>query len=124
MLGIPLGKDVTLTEWFDDNGDEILDSGEQVVARWRIPDDITVSEATEADHKLRDVSGNKVVRFRRDGVVESAVTGDDTGLGALVLTDKPGNQLRISIAGGTGTTIVEMKDGGGAWKRETNYWRY
>ncbi|MCG6962284.1 MAG: type II secretion system GspH family protein [Acidobacteria bacterium] len=125
VLGIPLGHPVTLTEWFDDNGDEIFQQGtEEVIARWRIPDDITVSEATEADHRLRNASGNKVVRFRRDGVVESAVTGDDTGLGALVLTDKPGNQLRISIAGGTGTTIVEMKDGSGAWTRKINYWRY
>lgn len=124
ILGVPMGNGVTLTEWFDDNGNETLDAGEKVISRWRLPDDIVVSEATEADHRLRDASGNKVVRFRRDGVVESNVSGGDTGLGALVLTDRPGNQIRITIAGGTGTTIVEMKNDSGGWSRDTRYWRY
>lgn len=124
ILGVPMGSGVTLTEWFDDNGNEALDAGEKVISRWRLPDDIVVSEATEADHKLRDASGNKVVLFRRDGVVESNVSGGDTGLGALVLTDRPGNQIRITIAGGTGTTIVEMKNDSGGWSRDTRYWRY
>jgi prepilin-type N-terminal cleavage/methylation domain-containing protein len=129
VLGVPEGSGVTVTMWVDNGATPLVyDDGEMVLERWRIADDVSLAEATDATRRLRPLSaGAKGIVFRADGVVESNVTPPhDSGYGAVELTGPFGNDLRISVLGGPGTTVVEMKDASasGGWTTDMKYWRY
>lgn len=122
------GKYAKLTMWIDNGATPFqYDAGETVVERWRIADDVSLAEATDANYKLRPLggSGAKGIVFRSDGVVEPNSTQPyDSGYGGVELTGPHGNDLRISVFGGPGTTFVEMKDPAGVWTTDLQYWRY
>ncbi len=116
------GNKVQFRLWEDPNGNEVYDGGERIVWERYLAEDITVAE--DSTRQLRTlVDGSKGVVFRRDGVVEASSTGD-TGYGAYTLTDRNANTVRVSIASGTGTVVVEMPDGSGSWTTELRHWRY
>jgi len=122
VLGLDAGTGTLFRLWQDTNGNEAFDSGERIVWERYLAGDITIAE--DSDRQLRSLTGGgKGVVFRRDGVVEASVTGD-TGYGAVTLTDRNSNTVRISVASGTGTVVVEMPDGSGGWTTDLKYWRY
>lgn len=130
VLGVLEGSGVTLTMWIDNDPASPLQydkDKEKVVERWRIAADVSLAEATDANYKLRPLggSGAKGIVFRSDGVVEPNSTQPyDSGYGGVELTGPRGNDLRISVFGGPGTTFVEMKDPAGVWTTDLRYWRY
>ena len=128
VLAVPAGSGVTLTMWIDSGATPFqYDAGETVVEKWRIADDVSLAEATDANYKLRPLggSGAKGIVFRSDGVVEPNSTQPyDSGYGGVELTGPRGNDLRISVFGGPGTTFVEMKGPAGVWTTDLRYWRY
>jgi len=122
VLGMPTGDGVTIRLWEDTNPNEAYDNGERIFHDWTLPLNIKVK--ADASRALRTLTGGgKGIVFRPDGVVEASSTGDDTGWGAVILEDKPGNEIRMSFAGGTGTDIVEVKEPLGNWTQELKYWR-
>ena len=127
ILGIRTGHGATLRLWGDTlpttpGPNEKFDAGEKIYHDWVLPSDIEVkADPTRALRVL--AGGGKGIVFRSDGVVEASSTGDDTGWGAVILKDRHGNQVRLSIAGGTGTVVVQMKNPSGQWTNKLKYWR-
>ncbi len=122
VLGLAAGTGTVFRLWEDPNGNEAYDSGERIVWERHLAGDITIAEDTTRG--LRTLTdGSKGVVFRRDGVVLASAAGD-AGYGAVTLTDRNSNVVRISIASGTGTVVVEMPDGSGGWTTDMKHWRY
>lgn len=118
----------TVVAWVDSDNGQDLDNTEQVLGRWKLPANISLTEDTDKRlYRLVSSSGPPGILFLPTG---SAVVDDSrevgAGEGGAVLTDLKGNQFRLLVTGGAGTVSEEM------WNPVTsrwdatsrNHWRY
>jgi len=112
--------------WVDGNGNGALDSpAEVMIGKWPISEKISLKP--DPDHLLFISGGTtRGVLFLGNGTAISSASGSvGIGQGAVVVSDRNQNEVRLLIMAGTGTVIQEMWDpGSGTWSDEMRFWRY
>ena len=112
--------------WVDANSNGSLDSvSETVIGTWRVKEKIVLKP--DPDHLLFKLGGtSRGVLFLPNGTAISNASGSvGVGQGAVVVSDRNQNEVRLLIMAGTGTVIQEMWDpDSGTWSDEMRFWRY
>ena len=116
----------TVLAWFDDDGDEILDAGDQLVGRWYMGVKTLVGPDSDSDLSLNPMPGGGAgVVFSPDGTALVHGTEIGIGMGSVVISDLKNNRIRLLIAGGSGTVQEEMWNPDlNTWSNEFRFWRY
>lgn len=103
----------------DDDGNEVLDSGDVVgelrlhsLIELQVPSCYTLGSTTSPG-----------VLFAPDGRVTSDPAGNGAGSCAVILQDMNGNRLRLLINSGSGTITRQMWDGS-SWSNELRHWKF
>jgi prepilin-type N-terminal cleavage/methylation domain-containing protein len=112
--------------WVDDNSNGAHDSpAEIMIGKWPISDKISLKP--DPDHLLFKPGGTtRGGLFLGNGTAISNASGSvGIGQGAVVVSDRNQNEVRLLIMAGTGTVVQEMWDpGSGTWSDEMRFWRY
>ena len=112
--------------WVDSNGNGSLDPpGEVMIGRWPVREKIILKPDPE-NVLFKLEGGARGVLFLGNGTAVSNTSGSvGVGQGAVVVSDRYQNDVRLLIMAGTGTVIQEMWDPDtGAWSDEMRFWRY
>ncbi len=124
-------QDLEPFAWVDDNANDIFDSGEVVVGRWPIAQQVFMGvddSSKKAAGDLHEFGGTPAplgVVFLPTGTAIS--TGSSIGVGeaAVIISDKYENRIRLTIQGGAGTVVEEMWDYYEEdWSTSFRFWRY
>jgi prepilin-type N-terminal cleavage/methylation domain-containing protein len=125
MRMLTIGGARALVAWVDANNNQGLDNGERIVGRWNFRNNFTVGE--DSSNRFFLLGGSEPgVLFLPSGaaIVENGAT-TPIGDAALLIADIKGNVIRLTIRGGTGTLIEEMKvPGTASWDRNARHWSY
>ena len=114
--------------WVDDNADESMDGGEEVVGRWLVNNNTFLApDSTDASRLFHVLTGtNRGVVFLPNGTsIANSTATVGVGVGAVIVSDRNSNQIRLSIQAGAATVIEEMwNPTAGAWAREERFCIY
>jgi Tfp pilus assembly protein FimT len=112
--------------WVDANSNGSLDSASETgIGTWRVREKIFLKP--DPDHLLFKLGGtSRGVLFLPNGTAISNASGSvGVGQGAVVVSDRYQNDIRLLILASTGTVVQEMWDPDtGAWSNEMRFWRY
>jgi len=112
--------------WVDGNGNGAYDPpAEVMIGRWPISGKLVLKP--DPTHLLFKVGATgRGVLFLGNGTAISNASGSvGVGQGAVVVSDRNQNDVRLLIMAGTGTVVQEMWDpGSGTWSDEMRFWRY
>jgi prepilin-type N-terminal cleavage/methylation domain-containing protein len=112
--------------WVDGNNNGAIDSpSETAIGRWNVKQKIILKPDTA--NQLYDIGdGARGVVFLGNGTAITNASGKvGIGQGAVIVSDRNQNDVRLTIMGGTGTVIQEMWDPqSGSWSDELRFWRF
>ena len=119
--------DYTPYAWVDTNANGLLDAGEEEVGRWPLLTDTLIGpDESESNHSLHGLAGGALgIVFLPTGVAIAHNNDVGTGRGAVVLSDRYENRIRLRIQAGSGSVLMDMWD----WAEEEytdeiRHWRY
>jgi hypothetical protein len=141
LVVLPAGGDrqqlSRFTAWFDDDGDEVQDAGEELVGSWQIRNAGEWSFQETADntrkmHVLNQSGGGSArgIVYQPNGMAIAAHNqAPGIGEGAIeyfIWQDaRKWNTFQISIFGGAGTIRVQMwNPEGSGWDDNFAHWEY
>jgi type II secretory pathway pseudopilin PulG len=120
-----VGGNQTLVAWTDADADEIMDNDERLIGRWTFRPAFSVWE--DPSNRLYRLNGSRQgMLFMPTGSARVAQGGAvGMGQGAAIIGDISGNQIRLTVLGGTATVIEEMKvPDTEEWDTNSRHWRY
>lgn len=127
----------TFRAWFDANGNEVEDGGEELVGSWQIrnADEWSFEESGDPNLKMHILNASaggtdRGIVYRPDGMAIAAV-GNQAGVGEgafeyfIFYDSRKWNTFRISVLGGAGTVQVRMNiPGTSNWDANFAHWEY
>ena len=119
--------DYTIFAWVDTNANGLRDSGEEEVGSWPLLTDTQIGpDDSDASHSLHSLSGGALgIVFLPTGIAIAHNNDVGTGRGAVVLTDRYDNLIRLRIQAGSGSVLMDMWDyGDDKYSDEIRHWRY
>jgi hypothetical protein len=96
-----------------------------VIGKWTVKEKIVLKPDT-ANLLYTLAGGARGALFLGNGTAISSASGSvGVGQGAIIVSDRNQNDVRLLIMAGTGTVVQEMWDpGNGVWSDELRFWRY
>ena len=112
--------------WVDGDASGTYDPpSESLVGHWPVRDKIILKP--DPDNPLYMLGGGSrgIIFLGNGSAFVRAGSGAGVGQGAVVVSDRNQNDVRLLVIGGTGTVVQEMRDPDtGAWSKELRFWRY
>jgi len=112
--------------WVDGDGDGSYGPPTEIlVGRWPVKDNVILKP--DPANALFVLGGTaRGILFMANGAAAVRESGSvGVGQGAIVVSDRHQNDVRLLILGGTGTVVQEMWDAeSGVWSKEMRFWRY
>ena len=112
--------------WVDGDSSGTLDPpGETAIGRWTIREK-TVLKPDPANQLFTVGGTGRGILLLGNGTAITSASGQvGIGQGAVVVSDRYQNDVRLLVMGGTGTVVQEMWDpDSGTWSDEMRFWRY
>ena len=112
--------------WVDADANGSYDPpSESSVGRWPVREHILLKP--DPDNPLYMLGGGSrgIIFLGNGSAFVRAGSSAGVGQGAVIVSDRYQNDVRLLVIGGTGTVVQEMRDPDtGAWSRELRFWRY
>jgi len=112
--------------WVDGNGNGTMDPpGESLIGRWPVREKLILKP--DPTNELFTIGGTaRGILVLGNGTAITSASGKvGIGQGAVVVSDRHQNDVRLLVMGGTATVVQEMWDpDSGTWSDEMRFWRY
>jgi prepilin-type N-terminal cleavage/methylation domain-containing protein len=113
--------------WVDGDGDGSYGPPSEIlVGRWQVGSNVILKP--DPGNLLYKLGGGTArgILFAANGAARVSESGSvGVGQGAIVVSDRHQNDVRLLVIGGTGTVVTEMRDHeSGVWSKELRFWRY